>query len=203
MKTSPAARRGSVLKVLIVLIVLAAMLVVGVAVAGVAVYRLLTVDPDMRSIRKELLSELQIETRGRVEVKVPSIALGLARMVVPFVDVPEEGRLALRAVRGGSVGVYQLEDAIAGADRRELVERVTHLLEDREWQRTVTVIDRDQLVMVFAPAGNDMPHRFSAFVLVVNGREMVMVQGRANLEPVFTLAERHWHRHGRGSLKFN
>ena len=59
---------------------------------------------------------------------------------------------------------------------------------DRHWDRTVTVIGRDEMVMVFSPAEKENSSNIGAFVFVLNGRDLVLVSGRGNLDPIVELA---------------
>ncbi len=193
-------RHGSLLNILAVL---AALALLACVMAGVVIYRAFTAGPEMKSIRQEIFSELGIRCSGRMEVRAPSLLLGLGRVVTSFVDLPDEARMATQAVRGGDVGVYKLQQKLSGAERRQMVELASKALASHEWERVVTVLDGDDTVMIFTPAGDNSPRNFSAFVIVISGHDLVLVQGRADLEPVFELAEREWTKHGRSRLEFN
>src|SRR5688500_18395994 len=73
--------------------------------ATLAAYNLVTLPRDAANLRDELTSTLARSTRTQVQVTVGPILLTIARMVVSSInEVPEEARLALRAVRNASVG---------------------------------------------------------------------------------------------------
>jgi hypothetical protein len=54
----------------------------------------------------------------------------------------------------------------------------------RGWERVVGVLDEEDLVSVFVPAGAVLTDKVKCCVLVFDGRQMVMVSARVNAEPL-------------------
>ncbi len=185
MKLTPNPRRAAVLQVLAVL---AAVCLTVIGLAGLMVYRTLTVGGDLRAVRGAVLQDLRLTCSSKVEVSLHPWLVGLARTGLSFAPLEPEARLAIQAVRGAEVGYYQLGTALDERQRRDLFEKVNQRLEKRGWERMVTVLGRDELVLVYTPTDELSTEKLEAFVLVLNGRELVLVSGGANLEPILELA---------------
>src|SRR5688572_29639918 len=89
-------------------------LLIGTAVcfAGTAwaVYHTVTPTKDNRLLRDELVSHLNGAPRTQIQITAGPLLLSTARTVAGFCDdIPSEARLAMRAVRQASVGVYLLD----------------------------------------------------------------------------------------------
>lgn len=177
-------RHASVLRVLVVLSCLC-LLVIGLI--GLAVYRTLTVGGDLRAARNVVAKELNVPYASRVEVSAHPLLVGLVRFGLSFAPLEPEARLAMKSIRGAEVGVYELASNLDQAQRLALFRQVDARLSKRGWSRMVTVFDRDDLVMVYAPAGEVNRDDVDAFVLVLNGRDLVMVSGSGNLAPIAEL----------------
>lgn len=171
---------------------LAALLLVGflgvIAIAGL-IFLAVRPDAGLRSLRSGLLEALDVETSQRIEARVPGVVATLARWGVGFTPAPPEVKTALRSFHGGQAGVYQLASEPAGDSRAELVSLADAHLAGRGWSRIVTVLDRDEMVMVFAPDDADLaPHDMTAGVVVLSGRQLVIASARGDLTQVFELA---------------
>ncbi len=184
MKPSTHSRHATVLRVLVVLSCVC-LLVIGLI--ALAVYRTLTVGGDLRAARNVVVKDLNVGYASKVEVSAHPWLVGLVRFGLSFAPLEPEARLALKSVRGAEVGVYQLASSLDGAQRLTLFRQVDDRLAKRGWSRMVTVFDRDNLVLVYAPAGELDPDEVEAFVLVLDGRDLVMVSGSGNLAPIAEL----------------
>jgi len=58
----------------------------------------------------------------------------------------------------------------------------------RGWERVVGVIHGHDLVAVYLPGKDTSASRVKCCVLVFNGKKMVVVSARGNLEPLFQYA---------------
>lgn len=171
---------------------LAALLLIGflgmIAIAGL-IYLAVRPDAGLRSLRSGLLETLDVKTSQRIEANVPGVVATLARWGVGFTPAPPEVKTALRSFHGGQAGVYQLANNPAGCSRAELVSLADAHLAERGWSRIVTVLDRDEVVMVFAPDDEELtPHDMTACVVVLSGRQLVIASARGDLTHIFKLA---------------
>lgn len=171
---------------------LAALLLIGflgvIAIAGL-IFLAVRPDAGLRSLRSGLLEALDVKTSQRIEARVPGVVATVARWGVGFTPAPSEVKTALRSFHGGQAGVYQLTSEPAGGSRAELVSLADAHLAERGWSRVVTVLDRDEVVMVFAPDDEELaPHDMTACVVVLSGRQLVIASARGDLTHVFELA---------------
>jgi len=58
----------------------------------------------------------------------------------------------------------------------------------RGWERVVGVMNSHNLVAVYVPERNISAHRLKCCVLVLDGKEMVLVSVQGNPEPLLTYA---------------
>jgi hypothetical protein len=58
----------------------------------------------------------------------------------------------------------------------------------RGWERVIRVIDGHNLVAVYVPGKNISAHHLKCCVLVLNGKEMVLVSVQGNPEPLLRYA---------------
>ena len=178
-------RRASVLQVLAVL---AGVCLVGVGLVVLLVYRTITVGGDIRAVRGVLLKDLGVKCASKVEISAQPWVVALTRLGLGFAPLEPEARLAMKSIRSAEVGVYRLAANLNDRERCELFRQVATRMADRHWDRTVTVIGRDEMVMVFSPDEKENSSNIDAFVFVLNGRDLVLVSGRGNLDPIVELA---------------
>ncbi len=185
MKLPSYGRQATVLRVLLVLSCLGTVVI---GLIALAVYRTFTVGGDLRAARNVVSKELNVPYASRVEVSAHPLLVGLVRLGLSFVPLEPEARLAIGAVRGAEVGVYELGEDPDPVQQVAVFRQVEERMTRRGWSRVVAVCDRDDLVLVYAPDEEMEPDEVEAFVFVLNGRNLVMVAGQGNLEPVVELA---------------
>ena len=184
MKLHRSFRRAAVLQVLAVL---AAVCLLAVGLVGLVVYRTITVGGDIRAARNAVLKDLNIKCASKVEVTAHPLLVHLVRFGLSFAPIEPEARLAMKAFRGAEVGVYQLRSSLGVSERRAVFSQIDQRLAGRGWERTVAVLDGDDLVMVFTPEKELDLDDVAAFVVVLNGHDLVLVSGRGDLEPIVEL----------------
>ena len=166
--------------------VLGPFLLVGALALSVLSY--LRVGPDAAALRDSVAPTAAKGWHKQVEFGVGWFPLALARTGLRFAPLDPEARLALRAVRGADVAVYQRSSADRSPDRGALLLAADQAMTKRGWDRMVGVVDRDDLVAVYVPRKTSSPRDLRACVLVLEPRQLVVVSGRANLEPLLELA---------------
>ena len=166
---------------------LAALCLLAVGLIGLVVYRTLTVGGDIRTARSAVLKDLNIKCASKVEVTAHPWLVHLVRFGLSFAPIEPEAQLAMKAFRGAEVGVYQLRSAMGDSERRAVFNQIDQRLTGRGWDRTVAVLEGDDLVMVFVPDKELDLDDDEAFVVVLDGNDRVLVSGRGNLEPIVEL----------------
>lgn len=132
------------------------------------------------------VEKVEVAVKGRF---FPVVGLGMRLTSV-------DPRIA-RLVRGASevaVRVYERRPAPLAVKPgglptgRLLLDTVSERLVGLEWERVVGVMDGDQTVAVFLPAGWDGLGDVTCCVLVRGARELVMVSARMDPRPLIELA---------------
>jgi hypothetical protein len=128
-----------------------------------------------------------VEWRQRIALNAGHLTLGAVRAGLAHARLDPGARAALQSVRSAEVGVYQLASGpppnlaamLAAADSAMTV---------RGWERVIRVIDGHNLVAVYVPGKNISAHHLKCCVLVLDGKEMVLVSVQGNPEPLLRYA---------------
>jgi hypothetical protein len=167
----------------------AALCIVSIALG---VYQLITLSSDATALRDELASAVSQPMRTRVQVSVGPMLCSLVRMGSLCIDrIPDEARLAMRAVRRASVGVYDLHGDVRTKGRARLIAAADEKMEKRGWTRVVGVNDPGNLVLVYVPQRESSGSTERACVAVCNDEHLVVVSGTLAIEPLVQIAQRH------------
>ncbi len=156
--------------------------VVGLMAMGVASY--FHVSSDTRALRKGLMDASGVEWRQQIGLNIGGTTFGLLRAGLSFVSLDPEARAAVQAVRGAEVGIYALESASRLPDNAAMLAIADRVLNARGWERVVGVIEDKTLVGVYLPAKKFSARNANCRVMVFDGDRMILVNGRANLEPL-------------------
>ncbi|GEM_PF-2202852 len=182
--------QGSILKLLLVLMMLGLALVVSV---GAMVYLSIRPTSSFRDVQDIVLNELPQKPNMRISVRAPSVIVSLARFGLSFVDdIDDEARLAMESIRGGQVGVYQLPQPVSQANKVRIMSRVDAALSKNKWSRSGAVVERDEMVLVYAPDNLDDPGDLEVLTLVLSNNELVLVSAKGDLRPVYQIAQSHF-----------
>jgi hypothetical protein len=127
----------------------------------------------------------------RIEVRGGPLMFAAVRAISScFDEFPAEARDALRVVQDADVGLYELSHDESTTGGASCVFAATRAMNDRSWDCIVSVTDRAQTVAIFVPrdfAASD--DTLPACVLVVEGRNLVVVSARLAVEPLMALAQ--------------
>ena len=167
---------------LVLVLFLVPFLAVGGLVLGVASF--FHQSSDTRGLRKTLTQAGDTEWRQHIALNIGSVTLGLVRAGLSFAPLDPEARVALRTVRGVEVGIYELATGSKSPDRVAMLAAADRAMSSRGWERVVGVLDKGQMVGVYLPAQINSVHQVKACVVVSEGRQMVVVSARADLEPL-------------------
>jgi len=161
----------------------AAVLAALTAVAGI--WTMLHASREVATLRDCVLTSTVADGRKEIEFSVGPLLFGLARAGLNWVELEPEVRSLLGAVRGASVGVYRLDQAVL--DRPSLIEKVDDAMSRRGWERMLGVMDGDDCVLAYVPANLRSPHDLRLSLLVLDGRQLVVASVRADPEPAMEL----------------
>jgi hypothetical protein len=143
-------------------------------------------------LRDELISTLTPSTRTQVQITVGPVLLGTVRTIVGAFDgVPEEARLAMRAIRGASVGVYKLRREIRSDERTNMFSAADDVMQRRGWTRVVAVNDAENLVLVYLPEGERSGSTEQVCVAVCNEEHLIVVEGSLRMDRLVELVAHH------------
>jgi hypothetical protein len=145
----------------------------------------LNISGDTRALRNAAIhADDNAHWKKKIEVNLGSLPFALGRLAMPHLDVPEDARLAFSALRGVDVSVHELDSA--APDRAKVLADSDARMSKRGWDRIVCVFDNGAAVAIYAQGKPGSELKISA--LVLHERNMVVVSGRARLEPILELA---------------
>ncbi len=163
---------------------------------GIGVWSCLRTGSDSRALRTAAIKASGVPWQRQVEFSAGPILLGLARFGLSFAPLDPDGRLAIQAIRGAEVAVFQSPGGRDVTANPAVLNAVDDVMTRRGWDRMVGVRQEGNTVAVYVPKqdpGGDLVH---ACVLVINEDHLVVVSGRTDLRPLMELVERHRDRHG-------
>ena len=155
--------------------------------AALAMTSYLRLGSDTAALRDAARATSRAEWRKVVALNIGEATFLLARAGLSFAKIPDEPRVALSSIRACEVGVYAACNS-GSADRASMLARADQAMNCRGWERIVGVLDRENLVAVYVPRKMASPKTVRACVLVLDGRQLVVVSAKGNLEPVIQLA---------------
>jgi hypothetical protein len=146
-----------------------------------------------RALRTAVVEAVPGQWHERVGINVGYFTCALARYASSFVKLPPEARAGIDSLRGAEVSISHLEESGGTPDFTALLARADKTMGSRHWQRIVGVVQDKQFVAVYAPNGLRSFKRASCCVVVLNGKELVVVSARANLTSLLDIIQHHIH----------
>ena len=146
---------------------------------------------DTSVLRETVMTAVPGEWDKKVALRVGWLTTGLVRCGSRFFHMPPEPRAAIEAVHGAEVGVYKLREEPRSVNRGVVLDRADKVMTRRGWVRVVGVVQENQLVAVYLPGKGLSTNRMKACVAVLDGRDLVVVSARGNLEPLLDIIEKH------------
>jgi hypothetical protein len=185
--------RAAVLKVLLIL---AAVLVSGLVLAGATLVRSLRMpSPAFPDFAAEVISKLELKIRSDVEINAPPLVFTLARLGSHCVKVEPEVRSAMHTVRSAHVGVYELTDRPTRRTQLDLIKTLDKRCAALGWQRTGCVIDHQDLVLVYLPDTAANKDEVQVFVMVLSDSDLVAVGAIGDVDSLSDLINTAMKRH--------
>lgn len=160
---------------------------------GIAAVSYLTLDRDVRVLRQHVMAATDAHWSTKVQMSVGQLTLGAIGQGMRFVHRPniDEARLALRAVRHASVGVYERTSGTADCSHEQLFIETDRAMQKRGWTRLVGVADKQENVLVYVQDDLDEDERIDICVAVVNGKEMVVASTTIDAVALGELLAKH------------
>ena len=180
--------------------VLLAAVLTPLIVLGAATYSYIHLDRDADVLRQQVMRGHQSDWQTTIEVSLGSATVTSLRSCLHLVRTEEMAQIrqALAAVRGASVGVYELRAGQTPTSGRFSTSDTDAAMRDRGWTRVVGVIDGGETVLIYIPADTDEPEQVCLAVL--DGRELVVVSATINPDALVELIEAHCGAELRGAL---
>jgi len=139
---------------------------------------------DTIALRDGLMKSSGVEWRQRIGINVGGLTMCAVRTGLSFVHLDPQARAALQSVRGVQIGIYQLPPGVKPPDHAAMLTAADHAVVNRGWNRVVCVLNHKDLVTVYLQDRTTWMRRVKCFVLVFDGRQMVMVAAQGNPEPL-------------------
>jgi hypothetical protein len=145
------------------------------------------VSSDTQALRDAALESGFAQSREKIEIGAGFFTVGFAKLASRFVELPDEARLALSALRNAECAVYEIKH------RREslssILTRADEAMEGRGYERLAGVIKDRKLVAVYVPHERSSSARvLQASVLVLDGQHLVCASAEANAGDLIELA---------------
>ena len=186
----PRFRPGTALSgIVLVFSVLFLALIISGLVAGAAALRSLRPQSDMINVRDEVLSSLAMPRVSSVEVTIPSWVATLARAGASMADIDPQAATALRAVKDGQLGVYELAERPDRSTVLAMLKVADGRLTDEGWTRMITVLEEGKCVAVYGLDSSFRPDKaMRVFIMVLDDHDLVIVSTTGRAEPLAEFA---------------
>jgi len=180
------------------------LLLTPVIVVGVGVLSMLTLDRDAAFLRREVMAATDAKWHTKVQLSAGWMTLGAVRTGLRFIQAEhmDEARLAMKAVRRVSVGVYECNSGRDDLAMEQLFNRTDQAMKKRGWTRLVGVAEKDETVLIYTSEDIGNSSRIDLCLAVVDGHQMVVVSTNVDASALAELAEQHIPKDGlKGKLK--
>lgn len=178
---------------------------VALGVIALGVVSCFHLSSDTRALRNGLMKASAVEWRQKIGLNIHSVTLGVVRAGLSFAPLDSEARAAVQAVRGVEVGIYEPAPGMEPPDCAAMLAVADNVLNARGWERLVGVVGGEELVGVYVPDKTVPARQVKCCVLVFDGRQMVLVSARAEVEPLLRCLrnQAEWRTHWFSRGKFD
>jgi hypothetical protein len=143
------------------------------------------------ALRESLMGSVDGQWKKTIAVHLGWFTTGLVRAGSRLVKLDPEPRAAIEAVRGVEVGVYKVRDGSEQEDHAAILAKTDKAMTRRGWVRVVGVSHDRELVTIYMPRKGMSLRNMKCCLMVFNGRDLVVVSARGNLEPLWAIAQKH------------
>jgi len=142
------------------------------------------------ALRNGLVESVGAECEAEIEVGIGAMTWDLARAGLGLLELDADVQAALSAVRGGDVGIYHVRPGEKPLQHAQMLGSADKAMSARGWDRVVSVVNRRELVAIYSSHETDFGQDVRFCVAVLDGRKLIVVSARGNLEPLLDLAFR-------------
>lgn len=198
---SPAPRRSHIGLKLLAAAFVVFILALGLLVVGVlSFFRLSREARTLRDSLQQVVASSQNAARPwfspwsspswdeRIELSVGPLTFGAVRAGLSFVELDPEPRAALQSIRGAEAGIYELRSGVTRPDRGQMLRAADEAMARRGWERLLVVATEGELVTAYVPSDNQPTANLRVCLAVFQGRQLVVVSARGNIESLLELA---------------
>ena len=147
---------------------------------------------EARDLQAAIAGGSDWESETEIQFSIGPGILSLGRVATLWIDdMPDEARQALTAVQSASVGIYRLDRPVDRKDRKAMLASADAKLGAKGWERIVTVSEKNDLVIIYTPAGWEETDHIEVCVAVCDGSELVVISAKARTAPLIKIAHKH------------
>ena len=170
------------------LIIMAAVFLVAVVEAAGVFF----LSKGARQLQQAVNSGLASSAQTKIQFSVGPALLGMGHLASIWIDdIPDEAREALGALRGASVGIYELDVSPSREQRFAMMRKTDERVSAQGWTRIVGVCEGNETVMIYVPTETSLEHELNFCVAVCEGKNLVVVSAQASTAAVMRLARAH------------
>ncbi len=160
-----------------------------IALCVLGVVSMFQLSSEANALRGGVMQSVAGTWHKKIALNAGFVTFGLVRAGSHFFNLPPEARAAIKTVRGGEVGVYDLTDSPQLPNAATIVACADRAMARKGWSRAVGVSESGQLVLIYLPDKGFSSRRVRCCLMVLTERQLVVVSAKANLEPVIQLAQ--------------
>lgn len=153
----------------------------------------LSLDADAAALRQHMMRATSSPWKTKVQVSVGRLTLGGVRTGLGFVEHPdaEKARLALRAVRRASVGVYGRDTVERGVAFEQLRANTDRAMHRRGWSRIIALSDEGNVVLAYVPTNTGSGRTMEICLAVMKRRELVLVSAAVDADAIADFVQQY------------
>jgi hypothetical protein len=166
-------------------------LLVGFVVIVIGVISYFRLGPETAILRDAAMGGARGTWNKTIALNIGMVTTSLVRGGSHLLKLAPEPQAAFDAIHKAEVGVYKLSRAAGGVDQGAILARADKEMSARCWDRVVGVSRENELVAVYVPRRGLSTKKIQCCVMVLQGKDLVVVGASGNLEPLFQLAGNH------------
>jgi len=167
-------------------------IVVGFVVLVIGVISYFRLSPETTILRESAMAGMRGTWNKTIALNVGVLTTSAVRAGSHLFRLAPEPQAALDAVRAAEVGVYKISENAGQVDHRAILARADKAMSARRWDRVVGVSRENELVAVYVPRRGLSAQRIQCCVLVLQGKDLIVVGATGNLDPLLQIAGKNF-----------